>query len=105
MFNVTTTELPKRYHDAVERWRQMYLPDYDYLLDNWERFFPRDPKFRLCAYREMGMPCSIEVGHDLTTTNWVVLEDEVPGTGGIVAVTDPAATNWNAGFYRVGLQP
>jgi len=64
MANVETTELPKKYHDAVERWRQMYLPDFDYLIDNWERFFPRDPKFRLCAYRELGMPCSVEVGQD-----------------------------------------
>jgi len=56
MANVETTELPRKYHDAVERWRQMYLPDFDYLIDNWERFFPRDPKFRLCAYRELGMP-------------------------------------------------
>ncbi|HLF56046.1 MAG TPA: Phenylacetic acid catabolic protein, partial [Thermoanaerobaculia bacterium] len=61
---MTPTELPKKYHDAVVRWRQMYLPDYDYLIDNWQRFFPRDPKFRLCAYREQGMPCAIEVGVD-----------------------------------------
>lgn len=64
MANMTTTELPKRYHDAVVRWRQTYLPDYDYLIANWDRFFPRDPEFRLCAYREQGMPCSIEVGLD-----------------------------------------
>lgn len=64
MANVTTTELPKKYHDAVEKWRDLFLPDYDYLLENWERFFPRDPKFRLCAYREQGMPCSVEVGAD-----------------------------------------
>ena len=64
MANMTTTELPKRYHDAVVRWRQTYLPDYDYLIANWDRFFPRDPEFRLCAYREQGMPCSIEVGQD-----------------------------------------
>ena len=64
MANVTTTELPKRYHDAVVRWRQMYLPDYDYLIATWDRFFPRDPEFRLCAYRELGMPCAIEVGVD-----------------------------------------
>jgi len=64
MANVTTTELPKKYHDAVVRWRQMYLPDYDYLLANWDRFFPRDPKFKLCAYREQGMPCHVEVGQD-----------------------------------------
>lgn len=58
----TTTELPRRFHQAVERWRQTYLPDFDYLIENWDRFFPRDPRFRLCAYRECGMPCSIECG-------------------------------------------
>ena len=60
----TTTEIPKKFHDAVLKWRETYLPDYDYLIDNWDRFFPRDDKFRLCAYRECGMPCSIEVGED-----------------------------------------
>jgi len=64
MADTTTTELPRKYHDAVVRWRQMYLPDYDYLIDNWQRFFPRDPQFRLCAYREQGMPCAVEVGQD-----------------------------------------
>jgi 1,2-phenylacetyl-CoA epoxidase catalytic subunit len=64
MSKTTTTELPRHYHDAVVRWRQMYLPDYDYLIENWQRFFPRDPEFRLCAYREQGMPCAIEVGAD-----------------------------------------
>ncbi|MGH7337644.1 MAG: hypothetical protein ACREI7_08705, partial [Myxococcota bacterium] len=61
---MSATELPKRYHDAVVKWRQTYLPDYDYLIDNWERFFPRDERFRLCAYREAGMPCAIEVGDE-----------------------------------------
>lgn len=64
MATTTTTELPKRYHDAVERWRQTYLPDFDYLIENWDRYFPRDPRFRLCAYRECGMPCAIECGED-----------------------------------------
>jgi 1,2-phenylacetyl-CoA epoxidase catalytic subunit len=64
MANTTTTELPKKYHDAVVRWRQTYLPDYDYLITNWERFFPRDPEFRLCTYRELGMPCAVEIGQD-----------------------------------------
>ncbi|HEX4955905.1 MAG TPA: Phenylacetic acid catabolic protein [Thermoanaerobaculia bacterium] len=64
MANVTTTELPKKYHDAVLRWKELFLPDYDYLLDNWQRFFPRDPRFQLCAYRELGMPCTVEVGQD-----------------------------------------
>ncbi|MCB1007372.1 MAG: phenylacetate-CoA oxygenase subunit PaaI [Acidobacteria bacterium] len=64
MADTTTTELPKRFHDAVVKWRDTFLPDYGYLLENWDRFFPRDPKFRLCAYRECGMPCSIECGED-----------------------------------------
>jgi len=64
MANVTTTELPKKYHDAVVRWRELFLPDFDYLLQNWDRYFPRDPRFKLCAFRELGMPCTVEVGQD-----------------------------------------
>src|SRR5512134_2129228 len=58
------TELPPRFHAAVEKWRETFLPDFDYLMENWERFFPRDPRFRLCAFRECGMPCTIEVGEE-----------------------------------------
>jgi len=29
-----TATLPKKYHDAVLRWRDTYLPDYDYLQEN-----------------------------------------------------------------------
>lgn len=61
----TTTEIPKKFHDAVLKWRETYLPDFDYLMENWDRFFPRDDKYRLCAYRECGMPCSIECGDDV----------------------------------------
>jgi benzoyl-CoA 2,3-dioxygenase component B len=60
----TTTEIPKKYHQAVEKWRETYLPDFDYLMENWDRYFPREEKFKLCAYRECGMPCSIECGED-----------------------------------------
>ncbi len=62
MQNVNTATIPKKFHDAVERWRDMYLPDYQLLLDHWEKYFPRDPKFCLCAYRQCGMPDVIEVG-------------------------------------------
>jgi 1,2-phenylacetyl-CoA epoxidase catalytic subunit len=57
-----TAQLPKRYHDAVLRWRDTFLPDYDFLLDHWEEHFPKEPKFDLCAYRELGMCSEIEVG-------------------------------------------
>ncbi len=60
--NVKTTTLPKRFHDAVLKWKDAYLPDYEFLLDNWEKHFPREPRFDLCAYREMGMCTEIECG-------------------------------------------
>ena len=31
--SVRTASLPKPFHDAVVRWRETYLPDYDLLLD------------------------------------------------------------------------
>jgi 1,2-phenylacetyl-CoA epoxidase catalytic subunit len=57
-----TTTLPKSYHDAVVKWRETFLPDYDFLLDNWEKHFPNDPRFELCAYRQLGMCTEIECG-------------------------------------------
>ena len=57
-----TTSLPKSYHDAVVKWRETFLPDYDFLLDNWEKHFPNDPRFELCAYRQLGMCTEIECG-------------------------------------------
>ncbi|MFL6197126.1 MAG: Phenylacetic acid catabolic protein [Thermoanaerobaculia bacterium] len=60
--NVKTTTLPKRYHEAVLRWRDVFLPDYDFLIENWDKHFPNDSTFELCAYREMGMCTEVECG-------------------------------------------
>ncbi|HEY9421497.1 MAG TPA: Phenylacetic acid catabolic protein [Thermoanaerobaculia bacterium] len=60
--SVNTTTLPKRYHEAVLRWKDVFLPDYDFLLAHWDKHFPNDPQFQLCAYREMGMCSEIECG-------------------------------------------
>lgn len=60
--SVKTTTLPKRYHEAVLRWKDVFLPDYDFLMENWDKHFPNDPQFQLCAYREMGMCSEIECG-------------------------------------------
>lgn len=60
--NVRTTTLPKSYHDAVLRWKDAFLPDYDYLLEHWDTYFPKDRKFELCAFRELGMCEEIECG-------------------------------------------
>ncbi|HYO14439.1 MAG TPA: Phenylacetic acid catabolic protein [Thermoanaerobaculia bacterium] len=60
--NTRTTTLPKRFHEAVLKWKDTYLSDYDYLLENWQKHFPNEPQFQLCAYREMGMCTEIECG-------------------------------------------
>ena len=59
-----TATLPKIFHDAVLKWRDTYLNDYDFLIENWDKHFPRDPVFELCAYREQGMCDEIECGDD-----------------------------------------
>jgi len=60
--SMKTTTLPKPFHDAVRSWQEEYLPDYDFLLANWEKHFPTEPQFQLCAYRQMGMCSEIECG-------------------------------------------
>jgi len=63
---VSTREalLPARYHNAVERWRETFIPDFDYLLEQWPQHFPKDPQFKLCAYRECQVCPHIECGQD-----------------------------------------
>src|SRR6185295_5488817 len=60
--SVRATTLPKRYHEAVLRWKDVYLSDYDFLMENWDKHFPNDAPFQLCAYRELGMCSEIECG-------------------------------------------
>jgi 1,2-phenylacetyl-CoA epoxidase catalytic subunit len=60
--NAKSTTIPKPFHDAVVRWRETFLPDYPYLMENWQRFFPNEPRFELCAYRELGMCTEVECG-------------------------------------------
>ncbi|HVT15469.1 MAG TPA: Phenylacetic acid catabolic protein [Thermoanaerobaculia bacterium] len=57
-----TASLPRSFHDAVVKWREAYLPDFDFLLETWEKHFPNDPRFELCAYRQLGMCGTIECG-------------------------------------------
>ena len=59
---VENTTLEKKFHDAVEHWRRHWLPDYDLLLENWEKYFPKDERFCLCAKMEVGTPEVISVG-------------------------------------------
>ena len=56
------TDLPKQYHAAVEHWQRHNFPDYPKLVEVWDRYFPRDERFCLCAKIEQGMPDVIEIG-------------------------------------------
>jgi len=60
--NMRTSTLPKHFHEAVLRWKDVFLPDYDFLMENWDKHFPNDSQFQLCAFREMGMCTEIECG-------------------------------------------
>jgi benzoyl-CoA 2,3-dioxygenase component B len=55
-------QLPKAYHDAVEHWQRHNFPDYPKLAEAWDRFFPRDQPFCLCAKLAPDIPDEIEVG-------------------------------------------
>jgi 1,2-phenylacetyl-CoA epoxidase catalytic subunit len=57
--NVT---LQKKYHDAVEHWRRHHFKDYETLLGAWEKYFPKDEQFCLCAKMELDTPDVIHVG-------------------------------------------
>ncbi len=55
-------DLPKAYHEAVEHWQRHNFPDYPKLAEVWDKYFPRDQQFCLCAKIQQGMPEVIEVG-------------------------------------------
>ncbi|HYM80180.1 MAG TPA: Phenylacetic acid catabolic protein [Candidatus Limnocylindria bacterium] len=54
--------LEKKYHDAVEHWRRHWMPDYELLMTHWDKYFPKDEPFCLCAKLECGTPETIPVG-------------------------------------------
>ena len=59
---VENITLEKKYHDAVEHWRRHWLPDYDTLLAQWDKYFPKDDAFCLCAKLELGTPETVSIG-------------------------------------------
>jgi len=60
--SVAEVTLEKKYHRAVEHWRRHWLPDYETLLAQWDRYFPQDEPFCLCAKMECGTPDRVAVG-------------------------------------------
>ena len=59
---VENITLEKKYHDAVEHWRRHNFKDYPSLLENWQKYFPTDEEFCLCAKLELGTSDTVQVG-------------------------------------------
>ncbi len=59
---VENISLEKRYHSAVEHWTKHNFKDYPVLLDQWDKYFPTDERFCLCAKMELGTPELIQIG-------------------------------------------
>ena len=55
-------ELPKPYHDAVLHWQRHEFPDYPRVAQDWERWFPKDPPFCLCARIAQNVSGTIDIG-------------------------------------------
>ena len=54
--------LPKPYHEAIEHWQRHNVPDYPKLAGEWDRFFPKDEPFCLCAKIAPDISAEIEIG-------------------------------------------
>lgn len=59
---VERTELAKKYRDAIDHWCRHNFPDYDLLDKYWDKYFPNDERFCLCAKMDVTTSREIEVG-------------------------------------------
>jgi benzoyl-CoA 2,3-epoxidase subunit B len=57
-----TTTVEPRYHEAIVHWQRHNFPEYERLASEWDRFFPTDEPFCLCARFARGVSDQIEVG-------------------------------------------
>lgn len=62
MRQVERTELPKKYRDAIDHWCRHNFPDYPLLEKYWDKYFPNDEKFCLCAKMDLSTSKEVEVG-------------------------------------------
>ncbi len=60
--NVETTTIPKKYVDAVEHWVLHNFQDMPILEKYWDKYFPADDKFCLCAKMDLSTSRTQEVG-------------------------------------------
>ena len=55
-------QLPAKYERAVGHWQKHNFPEYPRVAETWDRYFPKDEAFCLCAKLQTNMPQQIEVG-------------------------------------------
>ena len=56
-----TAKLPDRMHNAIVEWQKRHFSDYDYMIDNWSRFYSQKPFELVAKVGKLGSE-SIEVG-------------------------------------------
>ncbi len=59
---IDQNELPKKYHQAVEKWQRRHFPDLDILERYWAKFFPGQEPFCLCAKHDLDTSDKVVVG-------------------------------------------
>jgi 1,2-phenylacetyl-CoA epoxidase catalytic subunit len=59
---VEDVTLERKYHSAVEHWTKHNFKDYPTLLANWDKYFPTDERFCLCAKMELGTSDLVQIG-------------------------------------------
>ncbi len=55
-------DMPREYHEAVVHWQKHNFPDYPKLVQLWDRYFPRDEPFCLCAKLADDVDPEIQLG-------------------------------------------
>ena len=60
--NVETARIPKKYEDAIAHWVKHNFPDMPLLEKYWDKHFPSDDRFCLCAKMDVSTSRTQEVG-------------------------------------------
>ena len=59
---VETTQIPKKYEDAIAHWVKHNFQDLPLLGKYWDKYFPQDDAFCLCAKLDLSTSSTQEVG-------------------------------------------
>jgi primosomal replication protein N len=60
--NIETTNVPKKYEDAIAHWVKHNFQDLPILEKYWDKYFPSDDKFCLCAKMDLSTSRTQDIG-------------------------------------------